>query len=289
MSETTYGNTIDLRCEHCGREGIRAILTCPERPGGNCVYVAEWSKGGIVRRTQLHDSASGIRLQCTTLWRMVLSYECFTSGEPISTDLGLSHPLAYPPSATVLSSRELLFRRDQTATIIRAALIGLLAQGYIQVYRSWCYRFSLGSALPAQAVYSVALTPEFGRAALNGEPLEKRIGQVLADWSAYEGSERWPDCPPIRELVCATLGTERSNPDRWLAELVKRDAITQGWGCVTGILRRFEWDASHTARIQQEREVINTLSARLHRLHPRFSHTLDSQIYEAISAMTDAC
>ena len=68
----------------------------------------------------------------------------------------------------------------------------------------------------------------------------------------------------------------------WLAQLVAEDAADQGLGQSKG--ERFEWDAAHATQLQQEREIMETLSERLDQLHLNFSLALDKQLQRGISS-----
>jgi hypothetical protein len=139
MKEVTKREVVTFRCEQCGREGGRAIFTCPERPLGRCPYVEQWreKKLNLVEQVLLYNSNSGVRLQRTTLWGIELSYKWVTS-KPVPIDLALPQPLAYPPSITAwvgwikLSKLPIKLHKEmmmQAVAILRTTLIGLLAQG----------------------------------------------------------------------------------------------------------------------------------------------------------------
>jgi hypothetical protein len=173
---------------------------------------------------------------------------------------------------------------EQAAAILRTALIGLLAQGYIQVYHRPSYVFNRRGVLKSvRDVYSIVATQEFDQARVRGR-LERKIKSILANWSRKKKAKEWPNGPPVYSLVRAIYGGDVQNPQDWLAEWVATDAAAQGWGQITKGFRwkRFELHAAHANQLQQERETMKALSQRLSQLQPKLSRELDRQIERGI-------
>jgi len=230
-------------------------------------------------QVQLYHPGSGIRLQRLTLWSIELSRTWLTKGERISLEMTSTKPLNYPASVAALTAGV------SAAAILRAAFIGLLAQKYIQVYHYQSYTRELGSIHPIiQDKYAVAATRQAEQSKIVGE-LEGRIIKSLIGWSAHKKVIEWPRSLSIYDLVRAVCDSYTYSPEDWLAELVSKDAITQGWGEMTGTRRkRFEWKIIAAEKIRPEYQIIQALTDHLATVHPELSLALDKQIQMVIDS-----
>jgi hypothetical protein len=237
-----------------------------------------------VEEVVLYNSNSGVRLQRTTLWGTELSYKWITSGKPVTIDLELPQPFCYPPSMTALPTELYRVRMEQAVAILRTTLIGLLAQGHIQIHHSQSYVFNRRGVLNSvQDDYSIVAAQEFDQARVKGW-LERKIKSILANWSQQKQAKEWSDGPSVYSLVRAIYGRDVVNPQDWLTQLVAKDAAAQGWGQITKRppWTRFEWDATHANQLQQEGKIIKALSQRLSQLRLNLSREMDKQIGRGI-------
>jgi hypothetical protein len=233
-------------------------------------------------KVQLHHPGSGIRLQRITLGNIELSRTWLTKEEPIPVEMGFAQQLLYPPSVTALAAGQ------SGAAILRATLIGLLAQKYVQIYHYQSCRRKTGSIRPTiQDQYMIIATQRADQPQVAGE-LEKRIVQVLANASASKEAKEWPKVPPIVHLVSAIYDSDENNPEKWLTELVTRNAVNQGWGEMTGTWRKqFTWNIIAADHIRPEYQIIQMLTDQLANSHPELLRTFDQQIKMGIASRQD--
>jgi hypothetical protein len=131
----------------------------------------------------------------------------------------------------------------------------------------------------------IVATQKLDRARFKGR-IERRIKPVLVNWPEQKEAKKWPDGPPVYDLVRAIYGSDKGDPAKWLAQLVADGAAAQGWGHIEGTWwkRRFELDAAHADQLRQEREIMKALSKRLAQLHPKLFAELDKQIERGIKS-----
>lgn len=285
--------TILTRCERCSETGVDAIFRCRERALGGCPWQEERHSNRVrntqeplgkvgaaliigggrllgVRWEQLLHSASGSRLQRTTLWGRELQRQFTTAPELVQIDLSLDKPLQYPPSVAALATRK-------AVSVVRAAVIGLLTDRKVDPLVYHTYR--LGPDGASKRSHSTYLFKRFH------PPGEDRIARSWLEtqflgWSA-EGR-------PIEKIVHRILVKDRSDPGRWLLKRVQDYAVRRGWGRwkFPAFLKRFETDPEHYESLALERKVLEQLSRALAEAQPALSRALDEGIRKGIASRT---
>jgi hypothetical protein len=230
-----------------------------------------------LKKVQLHHPGSGVRLQRITFREIEFSRTWLTKEEPFSVEMDTAQQLLYPPSVTALTA-------GMSATdILRAALIGLEAQKYIQIYYYQSCQREMGSRSPIiKDKFMVIATQRADRP--QGD-LEKRFTTVLTYRSTSKEAEEWLKGVSVMNLVGAIHVYDVPNPEAWVTGLVAQNVITQGWGEITGTWRKqFIWNDIAIDQIRPEYQIVQKLTNRLATLHPGLLWKFDKQLRAGIAS-----
>jgi hypothetical protein len=239
----------------------------------------------LYRRVEISHLNTGLKWQQSSLLGYVRKRVLTTNPERLPVDLALSRPLACPPSVTQFPEMSAVWSRTATKDaipVIRAALLGLLAQEMIQVYRCqeyvawWRQGFE-----QARNIHMLAPTEKALVTSVDGA-LESKMMDVLQSWARTEKLLS-TDKSTVYQLARSVYERDVSDPDRWMTDLVAKDAVARGWArSVVAGKKRLEVEAIDPERLRSEKNAVGELSFQLDELHPDFSRELNKQIADAI-------
>jgi hypothetical protein len=248
------------------------------------IFAGLW--GTLQTRTLLYNPASKLKWKRTAILGITLQRTLIPGGKPLQFDLPLSQPLLFPPSFIKLSEAGRgKWTLGNATNVFRGTLIGLLARRVLQVQE--CPKYVAGwreEFRGDQNVYMLTAGQEFESVSIDGE-LEKQIILVVSAWMKKNGVEEleWPEGPPIYQLVRAVFKSDVSSPERWVLDLVARDAVLHGWRRIPGgPQKREQLSAAQNEQLESEITTFNRLAYQLGRQQPGFSAALDHEIERAI-------
>jgi hypothetical protein len=229
--------------------------------------------------TLLYNPTSRLKWKRTAFLGITLQRTVIPACETLPTDPSFSESLLsppgvkkfsdpesllFPPSVTKFSEAALIkWTMSHAIAVFRAALIGLLTRQVIQIHEYPKYVAGWGEHFRRdQSVYVLTASEEPDLASIDGE-LERQIVLVLRSWVKRHGREvlEWPDGPPIYEVVRAVFKPDVSSPERWIFDLVARDAIAHGWWQIpSGSQNREQLNAAQSEQLQSEITTFNRLA-----------------------------
>ncbi len=116
--------------------------------------------------------------------------------------------------------------------------------------------------------------------------LEARILGSVRDWPTSPHAQNWPISPTIYLLVQAIFEKYHNNPDRWLLDLVREDAVARG--LLTSKKRErmrrslYEPEPSSAHNLLAEGEAMWAWWQGVAQQQPEFASALDNEIRSAI-------
>lgn len=254
----------------------------------------------LTKYMRLYNAESGVRLELAHLIGIDLSYKWSIRGKALPTYFKLNQDFSLPPSvvgiAAISSNFDTNFQTDlrismkKAVTIVRFALISLIANENIEVYRyennysQDRYYFAVGrNDIPVQG------------------NLEKELFRIVQLWQnrSIMESWSWTDGSTIYDLISSVfrqpskwLQPDQGSYKKWLIEVVCLNVITLGLGKIEvpslfGVqiaqgLMRLEWNNVQTSKIQREIQIIDDLSKQLAMIDQDFYQELDKKILIAI-------
>ena len=242
--------------------------------------------GTLNTSTLLYDPVSKLKWKRTALLGITLQRTLITGDKPLQIDLPLFQSLFFPPSFLKLSEAGSgKWTLSNATNVFRGTFIGLLARGVLQVHECPMYVAGWREEFRRdQNVYTLTAGEEFKTANIDGE-LEKKIVLVLKSWMKGKGGEtlEWPDGPPIYQVVREVFKEDVKSPERWVFDLVARDAVLHGWWRVPGgPQKREQLSEGQSKLLQSEITTLNRVAYQFGRQHPGLSEALDDQIGKAI-------
>ena len=116
--------------------------------------------------------------------------------------------------------------------------------------------------------------------------LEARILDIVHYCARAFDAQDWPLPPTIYLLVQAIFQKDHNNPDRWLLDLVRKDAVAPGLFTrqKRGRLRRsiYEPEPSSANDLWSEGEAMRGWQSEVAQQHPEFASALKKEIRSAI-------
>lgn len=191
-------------------------------------------------------------------------------------NLAFSVPLACPPSVTQYLSKPAI-------ATFRAAFLRLMAQELVRAYRCRTYVAWWGGEFErAESVYLIAPGKITLVSSVKGA-LESRMLDVLKSWAKTVPLVLSERNSTVYRLVYDVYGEDIKDPERWVTDLVAKDAVARGWApsLVVG-KKRLKVEAVHPERLLSEKDAVEELSRQLHERHPSFSRELNRQIAKTI-------
>jgi hypothetical protein len=242
----------------------------------------------LSRDVQLYDSRSGLKLQRTTWAGFGLTYTWITTGRLLPIQLKPSRPLTYPLSIAALAAHSGSLGSIQTkqaANILRAALIGLLAEQCLHVYRVQSYVFrkwQRSPALVAHHVVAAACAQGHGIGALE----DAILAALTARPATAPAKASRTDDRSIYDLVMAIDSVGGASYSGWLVGRVAGDALSRGIGELQGqwFWKRIKVPPAQAEAVANQHKTTQALSERLEQLYPAFSRELDKHVLKAIVA-----
>jgi hypothetical protein len=170
-----------------------------------------------------------------------------------------------------------LYPTQSADYIFKITLLGLLANGHLEVRRSKTYQSSKGGTfIPLSTGDIYTMIVRKGTESPLGE-LEHLILGAAKYWS--------PVGITVYELVRQVYERDRSNPNRWLIALVADNAVERRIGKWKGLLRQnFQPDPAHEAALIRENQKIDHWLMRLSHRNPEFLQFLERDISRGISS-----
>ena len=260
------------------------------------------------RRVTWHNSSSGtmwqqewvFRVQC---WRRVVARQ-----EVVALEGELPQDLLSTPSVAALAPQPSQAGRkpkdkDLAANVAETALLGLLSRGMLEVHRANFFTTSgnrgdgyvdcpssMGEMLrytstQNHVAYLIAASAAASRSIVEGT-LEGRILGLMRDWPTSPQAQDWPLPPTIYLLVQAIFEKDHNNPDRWLLDLVREDAVARG--LLTrqkgGRMRRslYKPEPSLAHGLLAEGEAMREWRTEVAWQQPEFASALEKEIRSAI-------
>jgi hypothetical protein len=247
-----------------------------------------------LHRTTLHSPTQGIMWQQdnvgsvkqgpTEADRVVYREEVLTlAGSP---PWQASYPASIAELVTWTSkASEKPKEKDLAPKLVSAALLGLLSQGMLKVHR-----VRIATTVPSSdrgdgylgllrdiwhptqnhVAYVIAAGDAEGDTTVDGS-LEGRILGLVRNWSTSSPARDWLFPPTIYLLVLAVFGEDRSDPDEWLVDLVREDAVA----------RHVRLYFTNYDSIRED-GINRTWGAWLARQYPEFGSALEKEIRSAI-------
>lgn len=270
----------------------------------------------LLTRTQLYNPISGLRWKRTALLGITLEQRLILGGKTLPVDFMDLQPLAVPPSVAALTEigfysertssyhSGILHRENEPAArivsvlerksmdhskyICRAALIGLLARGLVEILQSQRYvARGRGRYKRDQDMYTLMSRADLEHTSTVKGKLERKIMEVLDSWKARKGEEKadWPDGPPILWVIMGVYERDVYSPEKWVIDLVAWDAVASGWGEFKGRFRKkYQLSQLDHERLRSTRDYVNELNSSIAQQLPEFSEVLDDQIQKAIKS-----
>ena len=270
------------------------------------------------RLAKLYNPAQGTMWRQWTLFGGTVGRQVVTRGEVLAMPLDLGQDLRNPPSVAALApepSRPGGTPRDYVvaANALRAALLGLLAQGLLEVVQAKIditgiafgrvhgYINLREAALSgfkklterSYVVYLIAPKSAGSHPTVEGT-LENRTLELVRNWPRSSEFEHWPLSPTIHLLVRAILGRDHSDPNRWLLDLVYEDAVARGLFTKKqerrGRTQRtlYEPVTPLDGRLVADAEAMRAMWARVVQQQPAFAEAFEKEIRSGISSRTQS-
>jgi hypothetical protein len=236
---------------------------------------------------QLYHPGTKLKWNRIMLLGFTLSRRLTEGGELLSHDLELSRHPRFPASTSQLidpTGSGRVRDMDLAVALVRAALVSLLAQGFIQIQRHRQFTAQWqGPLRESDSVYAVLLMGQPKISQVAGE-LERALLKVLYAWHERDDGRQWPDGPPVFNLVSAVFKRDYDSPAKQLCKFVEDDAVRAGLGRRVGLVRRFEFDAIGLEQLLLEQEAVNGLLEQLRQKHSDAYMLISSEIRRAIQS-----
>jgi hypothetical protein len=316
------------RCERCGCEASK-IPGCQGRSTGICPFVEQWKRrngwlvwiggflalfllpvfnsngywsfilwvilslGGLLtQEVQLYNERTQTRLQRTALAGIELSYKWTPKGKLLPIQFDWSKTAVYPFSISALPVQSTRYRASMelAVAVFRAALIGLLADNFIEVhlYQTMIFRKWQPSPEPINE-YIITAKKENPLPADAGS-LERQIIKAFEKGQIKSGRKEWQEGLPIHELVHNIYDSDVSNSPGWLIKCATIDAEGRGMAKFRKgfYWTSIDWDTTCAAQLQQEHRATQALSQQLAEGFSEFSILLDNQVRRGIESREES-
>ncbi|MDX2256027.1 MAG: hypothetical protein NW214_10965 [Pseudanabaenaceae cyanobacterium bins.39] len=254
----------------------------------------------LTEEVRLYNPETGVRLEISRFIGIDVSYKWSSRGKALPIHFKLNQDFSLPPSvlgiAAISSNFDTKFQTDlrismkKAVTIVRFALIALIANENIEVYR---YENNY-----SQDRYYFVVGQNDILVQGNVEKELFRIVQLWQNRSIME-SWSWTDGSTIYDLISSVfrqphkwLQPDQGSYKKWLIENVYLNVITLELGKIEAPslfgfqiaqdLMRLEWNNVQTIQIQREIQIIDDLSKQLAMIDQDFYQELDKKILIAI-------
>ncbi len=209
----------------------------------------------------------------------------------ITFDLGAVPELSLPASIIALRSGESPGFIRQTAwedcaiEIIRAAILQLVAMGFLNVIRASIGRFFLFMKFRTETAY--LLSARADRDASCDGRLEERILRTVALEHCREISGAKLPGALIEKVVWSLIGSFQPFPATVLVYSVQLDAEKKGWGTSHGLVfPRFDPASHRLKELEREQQKSSALLEKFSSINPEFIRAVTTQIRKGIRSRT---
>ena len=246
----------------------------------------------LTQEVQLYNERTQTRLQRTTFAGIELNYKWTPKGKLLPIYFNRGKTAVYPLSISALPVESTRYEAsiELAVAVFRAALIGLLADNYIEVHQFETSIFGRWRKSPLLVndyiIIGIKDIPPPGDIGA----LERQIMQTMGGWRIKSGSKDWQNGLPIYDLVHNLYYRDQSDPEGWLIERATDDAEGRGLAQFGKGFHRKEinWDAACIAQLGQEHRATQLLSQQLAEAFPKFSLALNEQISKGIKSRQDS-
>lgn len=218
----------------------------------------------IHQEVLLFNAESSVICRLTMMLLLEWEREMFTRAEMVIPEV--DHPFSLTlPASLVQSSASDRNDLERAVDIVKATLLNLAAQGLVTISLHKAYKSRFGGRLNRFMVVAVAPAAVDAKGVTIDGNLEQKIISVLSTWTDQVRSDEWPSRASVFMLVGPLFEENIPSPERWIIDLVAKDAASRGLSAIDSSLTR-------------QQDYLAKVSVQLTQNHPEFSRQLEDQI-----------
>jgi hypothetical protein len=239
---------------------------------------------------QLYNPESGLKWNRRSILGIPLNPTILMGGRMLPMDLQPLRPLHFPASVIKLPETGGKLGTPEiepAVAVFRAAVVGLLTQGLVDIYRPEAFSLRQHEWLRLEQHIYVARIADGVEPTVAHGALEQAILKVLSAWSEQKESRKWPQGVRIYQLAMAVFLRNYSHSEKRLISLVLDDSLELLFGQHAELpvgqpTERTESRTATLAAIRSEREVVDDLLDQLKQRHSEFYETLGREARRGI-------